>query len=169
MNIKKQLGMALATTALGATLLAGGSLALFSSTAANEGNTFTAGTVVINSLPTGAVFATSTNIGNMAPGDQDNKVLTVTNNGTLDAWVKISDIATSGDLFVGVTPLAVTFDGGAVLIAAGQSHDFNVGYSFPLAAGNEYQGDSGTVTFNVAAVQDRNNTNAAGNGPTAWN
>lgn len=65
-------------------------------------------------------------------------------------------------------PVNISFDGDAVLIPAGETATFEVSYDFPLEAGNEYQGDSGEVTFNIQAVQARNNTNEAGDGPVSW-
>lgn len=168
LGLKSKFGMALASTALGAALIGGGTFALFTSEATNAGNTFTAGTLTIADVTGGAAFATSVNLANLAPGDHDSKTLTIENTGSLDAWVKIDSVTKTGDLFGGATPVDITYDQGAVLVPAHTSKAFNVGYSFPLEADNSYQGDTGSVTFNVKAVQARNNTNDAGTAPNAW-
>lgn len=177
MSIKKKLGGAILTTALGATLIGGGTFALFHSSAENAGNTFTAGTLKISDITGGAVFKDSVNIGNLAPGDKDTKTLTIQNDGNLDAWVKIDSFTTNadnnpnnniGDLFEGAHKVKVTYDSAPVLVPAHSAHKFNVAYNFPVIAGDEYQGKTGQVTFNVKAVQARNNTNNADNGPVSW-
>jgi spore coat-associated protein N len=176
MNIKKQLLGAAMATAIGAAAIGGGTYALFTDSAANAGNTFTAGTVNIEDVTGGAALSSTTFISNLAPGDAETATLTVENQGSLNAWVKIDGAATSGDLFGGSNPLTVSYDQGVVLIPAGQSHTFNVGYNLPLAAGNEYQGDQGEVTFDIKAVQSRNNGDTNNNGvadsgeaPGSWN
>ena len=52
-------------------------------------------------------------------------------------------------------------------VSDGASVAFEVLYEMPLAAGNEYQGKGGSVSLTIHAVQSRNNTNAAGTGPTS--
>jgi spore coat-associated protein N len=176
MNIRKQLLGAAMATAIGAAAIGGGTYALFTDSAANAGNTFTAGTVNIEDVTGGAALSTTTFISNLAPGDSETATLTVENQGSLNAWVQIDEAVTSGDLFGGTTPVTISYDGDAVLIPAGESYTFNVGYSFPLAAGNEYQGDQGEVTFNINAVQSRNNGDLNNDGvadpgeaPVSWN
>lgn len=177
MSIKKKLGGAILTTALGATLIGGGTFALFHSTAENTGNTFTAGTLKISDVTGGAVFKDSVNIGNLVPGDKDQKTLTIQNDGNLDAWVKIDAVTTDadniannniGDLFEGANKVQISYDTASVLIPANSTYTFNTKFEFPKVAGDEYQGKSGTATFNVKAVQARNNTNNANNGPISW-
>lgn len=176
--MKKKIALAMISTAMGAALVGAGSFALFTDSATNAGNNFTAGTVDITDVTGGAALSTTAFIGNLAPGDAENATLTIRNDGSLDAWVRISSATNNGngnfgdgvgDLFEGPTPLTISYDGGAVLVPAGGQTTFNVGYSFPLAAGNDYQGDTGSVTFNVDAVQARNNTNVGNTGPIAWN
>lgn len=113
MNLKKKITMALASTALGAALVGGGTFALFTDSAANEGNTFSAGTVVIEDVTDGAALSTSSFISNLAPGDGETATLTVANEGTLDAWVRVNGFETNatedfedgiGDLFEGEHP-----------------------------------------------------------------
>ncbi|QQE74838.1 SipW-dependent-type signal peptide-containing protein [Brevibacillus composti] len=170
LGLKGKFGMALASTALGAALIGGGTFALFSDTAANEGNTFTAGTLTIEDVTGGAAFDYTVYFDNLAPGDSENEQLTIRNTGSLDAWVAIDtdNTTTTGALFEGDTPLTLTLDGDTVLIPAGGEATFDVSYNFPLEAGNEYQEATGTASIAIKAVQARNNTNAAGDGPTAW-
>lgn len=174
MGIKKQIGLAMATTALGATLLAGGSFALFTSNTTNTGNTFTAGTVSLQSLTNGPVASQAVFFNSLAPGDNGDVKLKVKNNGNLAEWVHINTTASdasksTGGLFGGANPLALTYESTAVLLQPGQEKEFNIHYNFPLAADNSYQGATGTFNVVVDGVQARNNTNAANNGPISWN
>ncbi|TCT26500.1 putative ribosomally synthesized peptide with SipW-like signal peptide [Melghiribacillus thermohalophilus] len=174
MNLKKKLGMAIAGTALGASLVVGGTTALFTDTATNEGNTFTAGTVDIVDVTEGAVFSASQFVDNLAPGDSETATLTIRNEGSLDAWVEVYDATTSGDLFEGDYPVELTFDDSAVLVPAGGETTVEVSYHFPIEAGNEYQGATGNVDFQIRAVQSRNNSvdhdgGGTYDGPANWN
>lgn len=173
MSIKAKIGMAAAATVLGAALVGGGTFALFTSSATNAGNTFTAGTVIITDTTGGPVASQAVNFSNLAPGDNGTVSMTVKNDGTLDEWVHINTAASgatsAGDLFGGATPLALTYDADVVKLAPGTSYTFDIGYEFPLAADNSYQGDSGTFSIVVDAVQARNNTNTTNDGPLSWN
>ncbi|WP_066315650.1 TasA family protein [Bacillus sp. FJAT-29814] len=178
MSLKKKMGAALFTTAMGAALIGGGTFALFTNEATNAGNTFTAGKVIISDATGGAALSTTSFISNLAPGDTENATVTVKNDGNLDAWVKIEGVTTNkddianngvGDLFEGANPLQITHQATPVLIPHGESRTLTVGYNFPREAGNEYQGDTGSVTFNLKAVQSRNNTLGDNSGPVSWN
>lgn len=169
MGIKKRLAGAALAAGIGVAAISGGTFALFTDQATNTGNTIAAGTVVLtDTTGSGNVFASLT-VDNLAPGDTGTGSITVKNDGTLDEWVRIESVTGSGDLFSGATPATVTGSGDVVKLAPGESKTFNVTYNFPLAANNDYQGDSGTIEVKVQSVQAKNNTNAAGNGPTAWN
>ncbi|WP_409252199.1 TasA family protein [Bacillus sp. SCS-153A] len=178
MGLKKRLGAAALATGIGAAAIGGGTFALFGAQASNTGNTFTAGTVSVEDLTgNGNVFSSSSIVANLAPGDAETGTITVKNNGNLEAWVAIDSVLGNGntvhndgtgDLFDGPTPVTLNFDSTAVKLAPGAQTTFNVSYSFPLGANNEYQGADGEVKVNVKAVQARNNTNLAGDGPSAW-
>lgn len=176
MSIKKKLLMATGTMALAAMLVSAGTFALFTSEATNEGNTFTSGTVSIVDGTLGAAFNQTMYFGNLAPGDGESATVTIENDGSLDAWVRI-DTANSvgtGDLFGGLTPLVVTLDGDVVQIPAGGSATFDVSYSFPLAADNSYQAATGSLDIEFQAVQVRNNSQDTNNdgtddAPISWN
>lgn len=176
MSIKKKFGGAILATALGATLIGGGTFALFTSSTTNDGNTFTAGTVLVTDQSGGAIASQDVNFSNLAPGDTKTLNMTVKNDGNLDEWVKIdtaaSDASRSGGLFGGVTPLTLTYSSDVVKLAPGETHLFTVAYNFPLAADNSYQAATGSFNVVVDAVQARNNTQYDGNGnetgPTSW-
>lgn len=174
MSIKKKFGGAILATALGATLIGGGTFALFTSTASNTGNTFTAGTVVITDTTGGAgsLASQAVNFSNLAPGDNGTMNMTVRNDGNLDEWVHINEVASTatetGGLFSGTTPVALSLPSNVVKLAPGDSTTFTIGYNFPSVADNSYQAAKGSFNVKVDAVQARNNTNAAGNGPTSW-
>ncbi len=85
----------LATVALAvASVSAGGfSLALFTSSASNGSNTFTAGTIVIGLSPASALITFS----NMLPGDSTTGTLTVTSSGTSQLRYAMTTAATNTD------------------------------------------------------------------------
>jgi spore coat-associated protein N len=175
MGIKKRLAGAALAAGIGVAAISGGTFALFTANASNTGNTFSAGTVKIADVTDGAAFSSTTFFSNLAPGDNETATLTIENTGSLNAWVKIDTTTESGALFGGSHPLDITFPAEEVLIPAGGSYTFNVGYSFPIDAGNEYQDADGEVTFNIKAVQSRNNGDVdndgvkdAGESATAW-
>lgn len=166
--------MALSLLAVGVTALivSAASFALFSAQAVNNNNTFSAGTVTL-----GAVAGCSNTINNIAPGDTGSFNCSVTYTGSLSAWVGYNASIT-GDLTTcdgggrftapmlntGATPMVL---GG--IAGNGDSRMVTVNWNFALAAGNDCQGDGGTITVNFYAVQSANNTNGGGTGPNAWN
>lgn len=166
----KRIVMSLLAVGVTALLVSAASFALFTASATNNNNTFTAGTVTL-----GAVAGCSNNIGPIAPGDSGNFNCSVTYTGNLSAWVGYTASMT-GDL--------TTCDGGGKFTAPGlnmtavpavlggvatngNSRNVTVNWAFALAAGNDCQGDTGTITINFYAVQSANNTTGAG--PTSWN
>ncbi|MGZ4113345.1 MAG: TasA family protein [Tumebacillaceae bacterium] len=170
----KKVALTMATTALGAALIGGSSFALFTSSTTNNGNTFTAGTVVVKDITGGSISSQEVNFSNLAPGDHKTLNLTVKNDGSLDEWVRIngkaSDNSKTGAIFdanSGVTLNYHTDD--VVKLAPGDTHVFKIDYNFPKDADNSYQGTTGSFNVVVDAVQARNNTNAGGTGPQSWN
>jgi spore coat-associated protein N len=170
--MKKKIALAMVSTSLGAALVGAGSFALFTAETANTNNNFTAGTLTLEDISGGPIASQAINFSNLAPGDNGTVTMTVKNNGTLDAWVRINQAASNatkrGDLFSGATPLQLGWDNDVVLVPAGGTTTFDVTYLFPLAADNSYQGDTGSFNVVVQAVQARNNTNASNTGPIAW-
>jgi predicted ribosomally synthesized peptide with SipW-like signal peptide len=163
MGIKKTMAMAMATTALGAMLVAGGTFAVFTSSAQNTGNTFTAGTVNISlDKPNGAYYFDITNI---APGDMGSSTVTVTNNGSLDLRYDLAESLTGA--LAGANGLQATVkDSNGVVItpgdtnrvlAASMSEVLTVEWTLPIAAGNEFQGQSAQLGLTVNAEQTKNN------------
>jgi len=140
----------------------GVTFALFTDSAQSSTSALAAGTLVIDSVtPQGAVFSTDIHYSNLAPGDTGSGTLTVINNGSLDALVSISGFVYDTDtnpasLFGGATPLALSETNGIIPISAGGTADFTINYSFPSDAGNSYQGNFGTATINVHAIQAPN-------------
>lgn len=78
MSIKKQLGMGVATAALGLALIAGGTFAYFSDSETTN-NTFAAGTLDLSVEPTQLI-----DVDNLKPGDTMIRDFELQNNGTLD-------------------------------------------------------------------------------------
>jgi spore coat-associated protein N len=156
--IKSKVTSMLLITALGTSLVAGGSAALFTASASNTNNTFASGSVSINA-GNAPVFASGDVVfNNMAPGDSGTKILSVKNTGSLDAWVRVKQITTSGNLFSGATPLTLNnFE--VFQIPAGQSKDYTINYDFKKAADNTYQGKNGLANIEFEAVQVKNNPN----------
>ncbi|GHH98290.1 TasA family protein [Neobacillus kokaensis] len=173
MSIKKKIGGALLGTALGAALVGGGTFALFTSSATNEGNTATTGTMTISDITGGDGKAAFT-VTNMAPGDSGKGTVTIKNNGTLDAWVAIESATDTGDL---APALNVTANSAPVLIPAKGTTTFDVNYDLPKSTGNAFQGKSAQLDVVFKAVQAKNNLNdpngdgdtSDANGPISWN
>ncbi|MBT9173545.1 MAG: Spore coat-associated protein N [Syntrophomonadaceae bacterium] len=153
--MKTKMFMSMLVIALAAALVGGATMALFTDTAANAGNTFTAGTVDVE---VGAVPAVPVAITNMAPGDTYNGSFTVRNAGTLELRYSVS-AAAAGALFGGPTPAVVggLGDDQNVVLAPGASAAVSFTVALPIGAGNDYQGDVGTVDFTISAVQTANN------------
>lgn len=89
MGLKSKLFMAVATSAAGAAMIAGGTFAYFNSTATIQSNTFAAGTVTLNAVldPTSSGYSTTTtgfNVTNMAPGQSFTETYNLSNKGTLN-------------------------------------------------------------------------------------
>ncbi|WP_453995041.1 TasA family protein [Bacillus nitroreducens] len=165
MSIKKKIGGAVIATALGAALIGGGSYALFTAEAVNEGNTFATGGVTIDDV--NSTFSAIQHISNLAPGDKGTWEVTIKNTDSLAAWVQVSGYDTNGDLFDGDNPVKVEENNQILKIEPGQEKTFNFSFEFPEAAGNEYQGKIGDLTINFQAVQVKNND--AGTEPISWN
>lgn len=179
--LAKRLTLSLLAVAAISILVSGASFALFTASASNVDNTFTAGTVSLGSPSDNLVDLT-----NIAPGDTGNAgTYQITYTGSLDAWLGL-DTSTSGAIFGGATPLQVTISDGTNtyspnatnqvmgLFTNGQSVTLSVDYAMPLAADNSYQGASGTVSMMIHAVQAKNNSqDTDGDGvddaPISWN
>jgi spore coat-associated protein N len=150
-------------------LVGAGTFALFTGTATNSGNAFTAGKVQISDVTGKSAFSQTAHFNNLAPGDSESANVSVQNTGNLDAWVYLDGPASiqteSGAVFHGAHPLAITFHSNPVLLHPGETKGLSVSYSLPRDAGNEYQNASGTMDIVIDAVQARDNTNAEGTGP----
>ena len=90
----KKLLLSIAVFAVAASVLALGSNAVFTSTASNDANTFTTGTVVISTSPATAFITYS----GMAPGDKVTSALTVSNAGTLQLRYAVTSTTTENTL-----------------------------------------------------------------------
>lgn len=164
-NLKKTMAMAMATTALGATLIAGGSFAIFTSSAQNSGNTFAAGTLKVE-LDKAEGVNYFTNLDNLAPGDSQIQPVVVSNKGSLDLRYDLS-LTVGGDLALGSNPIVIkAFSDAAGTspltvtdreLAVGGTETIYVKVSFPLEADNSYQGKAGTASIKVEAEQTKNN------------
>lgn len=182
--MKKRLMLSLMTVALVALLASGATFALFTANTTNASNTFTAGTVTLGE-PTDALINFGADAGNyIAPGDTNVNAGTfaVTYNGNLNAWLGLTT-STSGDIFADPNGLQLTITDnngnsysanqanqliGSTAVTNGTTTTFTVKYTMPSAADNSYQGDTGTLTMSVKAVQANNNNDSLG-GPTSWN
>jgi predicted ribosomally synthesized peptide with SipW-like signal peptide len=115
--------------------------ALFTSTATVDSNTFTTGTVVLNTNPT----ATLVTFSNMAPGDQVTAPITVTNNGTLQLRYAVTSVATNADNKNLRSQLVLT-------VKSGVTDCSNNGF-----------GNSGTQLYSGVLGSDSPGTNIIGN------
>jgi len=140
-----------------ATLAGAGMYAVFTDTETSTGD-FAAGLLDI-SAGTGSW---STGFDNMKPGDTVTFTITVGNDGTLPLDYTIAPVL-SGDLSGGANPCWVKetrVDGTPTtsdsLSVAGQGDRYDtvdIDIKMPGAAGNWYQGKSGTLTVTFAATQ----------------
>jgi spore coat-associated protein N len=87
MNLKKKLGLGVASAALGLSLVGGGTYAYFSDSATETG-TFAAGTLDIDTNPSAMVT-----MNNIKPGDHMYRTFKLENNGTLDIKKVLLDTA----------------------------------------------------------------------------
>lgn len=162
--MRRKFFMSMFMIALMAALVGGATFALFTDTATNAGNTFTAGTLDISlDKPDGTKYF---DISNIAPGDSGSATVTVKNEGSLELRYDISTTLTGAlaaapnGLIVAIKDsvgnVIVPGDNNRVLAAEG-SENLTVEWKLPLAAGNEYQGTSATFGLTVSAEQTKNN------------
>lgn len=168
---KRRLLASVATTAALSALITGATFALFSDTAENKGNTFTAGTVKLGDT---SKFTCSLDASNIAPGDSGECTVTVKYYGSLDAFIGV-DVTASGALFEGANPITYTVSGTEVNgtyvlgeFSNGEKATAAINWTFPKEAGNEYQGATGQIDVVFKAVQSRNNGSGTG-APESWN
>lgn len=173
MSLKRKMGAALLTTAMGAALISAGTFALWTGEAPFEGSNFEPGLLEINSVDGGAAFKTAIHLENLAPGDSETVQVKVKNDGTLNAWIAFdeeqSNASIQGDLFTAFeghnTPLTITYDKSVKLLKPGETTTLDVTYTFPRNAPNHFQrAEYGYIDIFVKAVQSRNNGDANDNG-----
>ncbi len=153
---------------IGALLVGGATLALFTDTAVNTGNSFAAGELSIDlDKANGDLYF---NIGNIAPGDSGSANILVTNSGSLELRYRFNDLDKVGYLLTGGShPIVFTLKaedntiistgaaGTPYILNPGASNTITIEWVFPLDAGNEYQGTTGTLGISVNAEQTKNN------------
>jgi spore coat-associated protein N len=173
MSLKRKVGAALLTTAMGTALISAGTFALWTGEAPFEGSNFKPGKLEINSVDGGAAFKNAIHLENLAPGDSETVKLEVKNDGNLNAWIAFdeeqSNASIQGELFEAFeghnTPLEITYDSAVKLLKPGQTTTLDVTYTFPRNAPNHYQrANYGYIDVFVKAVQSRNNGDANDNG-----
>ncbi|MBP0725113.1 SipW-dependent-type signal peptide-containing protein [Bacillus sp. RG28] len=170
MSIKKKIALAMGGTALAASMVAGGTFALFTSQVSNTGNTFAAGNVSIQDTTGGKVYNVNGTTGFLVPGDNGTSYLKVKNNGNVASWVHLASVENkNGGLFAGSKPVTLDIhDGNAQLLAPGEEKSFAVNYNFDINADNSYENATGTFDIKVQAVQAKNNTKTDNSGPSSW-
>ena len=123
-------------------LTAFGAFSIFTSTATNPSNTFSTGSVEIDTTNEGSAFIT---FSGMAPGDKVTEPLTVTNSGSLAFRYAGSSVTTENTL-------AAQLD---LTIKTGVTTCTNAGF-----------GTDGTVIYGAAALGSTGGTNVVGNPAT---
>lgn len=161
-KINSSILVALLLTMVGALLIGGATTAWFTSEAENSNNTFTSGTLEISlDKPNNSKYF---NITNIAPGDGNSAQITVSNTGSLELRYTFG-LTKEGKLFDGDHPLSITIkdSNGKVVdlqakrvLASGEHETFTISWQMPEAAGNEYQGQTGTLGIKVMAEQVTN-------------
>jgi predicted ribosomally synthesized peptide with SipW-like signal peptide len=174
MNRKKSILFSLAIIGVAATMITAATSALFTDQVVSEGNTLTAGTLLLSvdnncglTPDTGARTAGSGGTGggtacqttdfawtpattNMAIDDTASHEFTIVNDGSLDGTLTISQVIAPTDCFI----LTSTPPAPATLIAGG-STTFTVSIELDPPSGddNDCQGDTATVTVTFDLVQ----------------
>jgi hypothetical protein len=168
-------------TALAAVGVAVGSGANFSAQAANPSNSFTAGTLTMTNNPAGALFSASNlkpgdvntstvdieNTGSLSGTFSLSRTNLVDTDGANPLSGKLNVVAKDcGDFSSGPpscdagdpnvysgTLGAMSGSYGLGTFAAGDKHRYQFAITFDGSAGNAYQGDNSTATFQWDAVQ----------------
>jgi spore coat-associated protein N len=173
MSLKRKVGAALLTTAMGAALISAGTFALWTSEGAFEGNNFKPGKLEINPVDGGGLIKNQLQLDNLAPGDSKTVQFEVKNDGNLNAWIAFdeeqSNASIQGELFTefegNKTPLTITYEKTAKLLKPGETATLDLTYTFPRNAPNHYQrANYGYIDVFVKAVQSRNNGDVNDNG-----
>lgn len=179
----KRISLSMLAIAIVSALVTSASFALFTSTAANQNNNFATGDVTL-----GAPTGTQVNVTNLAPGDTSANhpsgaaTYTVSYVGSLDAWVGVK-IQSSGDLFTcdGGKFTADVSDGTSSYafdqadyqslgeFSNGESVTLTTTWGLDILADDDCEDTSASIDIHIVAVQSRNNTNGAGDGPINWN
>jgi hypothetical protein len=167
-----------------AALSIGASFSLFTATQPGASQTFTAGTVSLNSPQTATCTTTVTN---MEPGDVGTCDFGVYYGGTLPAYIGAEATAT-GNLApeltftinaapqTSSTPVVIG-NTGAPPVNTSTEYMADVAYTLSISAGNSYQGQSAVVTVTFYAVQCSNNLagypgnaneSCGSQGPASW-
>lgn len=161
-----------------AAMMAVASGASFTSTSANAGNIVTAGVLSHDNSKPGAIL----NVSGLAPGDNDNGTVTLTNTGDVDGvfslsksnvvnsdtlnplgsklTVVITDVTTSTQVYSGTLGAMGVRPAGT--IAAGASHTYSFTVTFPdggvpsgpTTGDNAYKGDSVELDYNWESVSN---------------
>lgn len=159
-GLKTKLGLALASTALGATLVAGGSFAYFTSQAESTSNEFQAGTLTI-ALNAATPWSGNFNINNWAPGDSAEQEVTIRNTGSLPLKYDLV-LTPTGDLAGAIKLEAFEKTGkkeqlhmSGRSLASGAQETVIIKATFNSEAGNNYQNKSGGAHIQVNATQTR--------------
>jgi predicted ribosomally synthesized peptide with SipW-like signal peptide len=166
--------VAFVLTMIGALLVGGATMALFTDTAENTGNSFAAGTLTVDLDKQGE--EKYFDLSNIAPGDSGSATIKVINSGSLALRYKFDDLVRDGYLVAvnseegefGQYPVEFTFkvDGQEIRIGEngtflelkpGQAQEVTVEWELPLDAGNDYQNTQGSIAISVYAEQIQNN------------
>lgn len=172
----KKISLSLLVIAVLSIMVSSASLALFTATTSNIDNSFASGDVTLDEST-----GTAIQVNNIAPGDSGSGTYSVTYVGSLDAWLGV-DIASSGGLFTcdGANSLQVSISDGANSYALnganqvvglfddGDDVTLTTSWSLPLAADDDCENQTASISLEFHAVQARNNTNATNNGPNSW-
>lgn len=121
MGLRTKLGMAVISSVIGATMIAGGTFAEFTSQQTSSGNTFTAGTLTMDISNKNAAAVTWNTPSGFKPGDTLTNTINFNNSGSIDAhhvFFDFKNVSHSGgtndvnlaDKII-VTDIHDTFDG----------------------------------------------------------
>ena len=152
-----------------ASAIAVGSGANFVANSVNAANAFSTGTLQqSNSRPGQAIF----NLSNLKPGDTLTGKVTITNSGTLQSNIKLSESAVNGFTTKSNLTLVITVAGSATPVwsgtfgaltggagvdlgtfNAGEAREYTFAVTLSPSAGNEEQGKTATATYTWDSTQ----------------
>ncbi len=167
--MQRKIVMSLFMIAFGCVMVGGATVAYFTDTATNDNNIFSTGIVEIETANLDGSTLSTQSISDMLPGDEEDFSFKLVNNSSVDIIVRGS-IETDAvlneesifaqqdeDVNCASATTGAGFPDDWTILQAGSDLPVTWSVSLPAAAGNNYQGKSGTVSLSFDAMQALHN------------